>query len=191
VRSASTAPISPKARPRASTKRSSIKTNNASFKVGVADLLRNLGHRRVVDLRGPLPVSVTGSATEGDVRADLALESLAGGALLATGTVTAQWAGECRRCLGPASGTVQTEVRELFETGSDEEETYPLHGDEIDVAPLVRDAVLLELPLAPLCREACAGLCPECGANRNDVDCGHEPDDRDPRWAALDQLKDP
>jgi uncharacterized protein len=173
-----------------STKRSSIKTSN-DFRVGVADLLRNLGHLRAVELRGPLSdIAVTGSAVTGDVVADLDLQSLAGGAILASGTVTAEWSGECRRCLGPAAGRVTADVRELFEPGSDEEETYALQGDEIDVEPLVRDAVLLELPLAPLCREACRGLCPVCGANRTDNDCGHERDDRDPRWAALDQLKD-
>ena len=133
---------------------------------------------------------MAGSTAGGEATADLMLESLPGPALVAAGTVSADWTGECRRCLGVATGTVQVDVRELFEPGADDEETYPLTGDEIDVAPLVRDAVLLELPLAPLCREACAGLCPVCGANRNDVDCGHEPDDRDPRWAALDQLKD-
>jgi uncharacterized protein len=159
------------------------------FRIPVADLLRNLGHRRAFVVRGPVTdVAVTGSSVDGEAEADLMLESLAGGAILASGTVHANWAGECRRCLGAAAGTLSSEVRELFEPGSDEEETYRLKGEEIDVAPLVRDAVLLELPLAPLCREACRGLCPDCGANRNEHDCGHEHHDRDPRWAALDQL---
>ena len=135
-------------------------------------------------------VGSTAAAVHGDAIASLRLESVPGGALLATGTVRAEWVGDCRRCLGEATGALSAEVRELFEPGSDEEETYPLKSDEIDVEPLVRDAVLLELPLAPLCREACEGLCPVCGANRNEGDCGHKPDDRDPRWAALDQLKD-
>ena len=165
--------------------------NAASFRIPVADLLRHPGERRRVEVEGPIAdVANSGSHVRGEARADLMLESLAGGALVAHGTVTSDWTGECRRCLGEAVGTVTAEVRELFETGSDGEETYPIHRDEIDVEPLVRDAVLLELPLAPLCREACAGLCPVCGANRNDDDCGHEPDTRDPRWAALDQLKD-
>ena len=145
-------------------------------RVPVADLLRHPGQRRGVRVD-----TASGSA-------DLVLEALSSDAILATGTVTGEWKGECRRCLGEASGTLTVDVRELFEVGSDEEETYPLTGDQIDVEPLVRDAVLLELPLAPLCREACQGLCPVCGANRNEGDCGHKPDDRDPRWAALDQL---
>jgi uncharacterized protein len=53
--------------------------------------------------------------------------------------------------------------------------------------PLVRDALLLELPLAPLCREDCRGLCAHCGADLNDGPCDCAPP-RDPRWDALDVL---
>jgi uncharacterized protein len=54
----------------------------------------------------------------------------------------------------------------------------------------VREAVLLDLPLAPLCRPDCAGLCPECGADLNAGDCGHRPNATDPRWTALDDLRE-
>jgi DUF177 domain-containing protein len=162
----------------------------SAFRVPVGDLLRRAGERRPVAVAGPVAAATSGATVAAEASADLMLESLGGDALVATGSVRAAWAGECRRCLGEAHGEVVSSVRELFERGSDGEETYPIEGDQVDVEPLVRDAVLLELPLAPLCREACAGLCPVCGANRNDTDCGHEPDDRDPRWAALDQLKD-
>ena len=58
-------------------------------------------------------------------------------------------------------------------------------GDLIDLEPVLRDAVVLELPFQPLCRPDCAGLCPQCGANLND-DPGHEHrPDNDPRWDAL------
>jgi uncharacterized protein len=80
-------------------------------------------------------------------------------------------------------------VRELYEPGSDGEETYPLYGDQLDLALLARDAVVLELPQVPLCREDCQGLCPYCGANRNEIDCGHDLVPTDPRWAALDALR--
>ncbi|MBA3652878.1 MAG: DUF177 domain-containing protein [Actinobacteria bacterium] len=159
------------------------------FRVPTADLLRHPGERRRIAVDGAVAeVATSGASVESDAHADLIVEAASSDALVVHGTVTATWSGECRRCLGPATGTVMAEVRELFERGSDGEETYPLAGDQIDVGPLVRDAVLLELPLAPLCREACAGLCPDCGANRNKVDCGHTPDTSDARWAALDQL---
>jgi uncharacterized protein len=70
-----------------------------------------------------------------------------------------------------------------------DEETYPLLGDHLDLEPLARDAVLLALPLAPLCREDCAGLCPTCGAERAGGACGCDPAPVDPRWAALDVLR--
>ncbi len=60
----------------------------------------------------------------------------------------------------------------------------------VDLAPLVRDAVLLGLPPAPLCEEGCLGLCPVCGANRNEARCSCDASPPDPRWAALDALRD-
>jgi len=69
-----------------------------------------------------------------------------------------------------------------------DEELYPIVDETIDLGPLARDAVVLELPMAPLCREDCAGLCVQCGANRNEGDCGCVAP-RDPRWANLDVLR--
>ncbi len=121
--------------------------------------------------------------------AEVVLESVLGGISVA-GTVGASWFGECRRCLSPASGVLRLKVRELYTEEGDGGETYPLVGDEVDLEPLVRDAVLLELPPAPLCRPDCLGLCPFCGANRNEETCGCEAP-RDPRWGALDVLRVP
>jgi uncharacterized protein len=72
---------------------------------------------------------------------------------------------------------------------TDEAETYPLAGDTLDLAPMARDAVLLELPLAPLCREDCVGLCPTCGADRNEQPCDCDQLLANPAWAALDSLR--
>ena len=69
-----------------------------------------------------------------------------------------------------------------------DEDTYPLEGDQLDLRPLVRDALLLELPLAPLCREDCRGLCAECGADLNLGPCQCRPA-LDARWRALDALR--
>jgi uncharacterized protein len=162
------------------------------FVVTVTALRRRPGTRRPVQVIGPLPgLSVSGTSVPADapVHADLVLETLQGDAILATGTVAGPWEGSCRRCLGPASGLLQVSVRELFETRSDGEETYRLQGDRVDLEPLVRDAVLLELPQAPLCDEECKGLCPTCGVNRNEGTCTCTRE-FDPRWAALDQLKE-
>jgi uncharacterized protein len=90
---------------------------------------------------------------------------------------------------------LHAEVRELYRprngaVGDDEDEdTYPLTGEQLDLAPLVRDALLLSLPLAPLCRPDCAGLCPVCGAELAEGPCGCDTTPTDPRWSALDDLR--
>ena len=161
------------------------------FAVNVHNLRRDVGARVHEQRWGRLPgLRVSGSAVPDDaeVTVDATLESVHGG-IVVTATVEAPWEGDCRRCLEGARGTAHGEMRELYEQDSDGEETYRLAGDQLDLAPLARDAVLLELPQAPLCQEDCQGLCPECGANRNEGDCGHATVPTDPRWAALDALR--
>lgn len=82
--------------------------------------------------------------------------------------------------------------REWFDedTEQDDEERY-LDGDLLDLEPVLRDAVVLTLPMSPLCQEDCPGLCAECGVPLADAGPGHEHDDSpDPRWAALEQPGD-
>ncbi len=113
----------------------------------------------------------------------------AGEGVVAVGSVFGSWEGECRRCLGPAVGTISQNVKEIYERDAVDGETYPIEGDLVNLEPLVREAVMLELPEAPLCKPDCQGLCPECGINRNQGTCDCTPDLSDPRWAALDALK--
>jgi uncharacterized protein len=132
---------------------------------------------------------------DAEVVADALLDSVDGG-IEVTATVSAPWTGECRRCLKQVSGQLRCEVREMYrprgssEGPDEDEETYALNSDHLDLEPLVRDALLLELPLAPLCRERCLGLCPACGADRNEGPCGCPEPAGDPRWAALDVLRE-
>jgi len=161
------------------------------LRVNVADLLHHPGARRPVHLDGPLPGLEVGGARvpAGDpLELDLQLESVHDG-ILAMGHVRGHWVAECSRCLVAVDAAFDLELRELFEHTPIDDETYPLHGDEIDLEPAVRDAVLVELPLAPVCDEACRGLCPECGADRNTVDCGHTAAAADPRWERLRLLR--
>ncbi|MGA8297352.1 MAG: YceD family protein [Acidimicrobiales bacterium] len=117
---------------------------------------------------------VSGSRVEDrtPVKVDLALDSAHEG-IVVSGTVRAQWVGECRRCLEEARGDLVVEVRELCVEGAVDDTTYPIRNDEIDLGEIVHDACILDLPLAPLCREDCRGLCPECGANWNLETCPH------------------
>ncbi|HEV2809083.1 MAG TPA: DUF177 domain-containing protein [Acidimicrobiales bacterium] len=158
--------------------------------LGVADLLARPGRRRDEHLEVELEdLVVLGSrVAEGEaVRIDVRLEAL-NEAVVVKGTAAAPWSGECRRCLGPVRATLHAPILEIFEAEPTEGETRPLHGDSVDVEPVVREAVLLELPLAPLCRADCAGLCPQCGTDRNQVDCRCAQEVGDRRWAGLDQL---
>jgi uncharacterized protein len=157
----------------------------------VADLLRRPGETREEHLASPLPglAVVASSVPEGaPVRLDAELQSVNEGIVL-KGTVRAPWQGECRRCLRPVSGELAVEVLEVFEDEPTEGETSKLDGVQVDLEPVVREAVLLDLPLAPLCREDCGGLCPECGVLLDEVDCGHGAGDADPRWSALEGLR--
>lgn len=160
------------------------------FLVNVAALLHHPGSPLRERRAGAIPdlkVAGTSVPERGEVEVDVVLEAVQPGVLV-SGTVTAPWAGECRRCLAPASGEAHVEVRELFGPQGDPELCYPLTGEQLDLEPMARDAVLLELPLVPLCRPNCQGLCPYCGADRNVEECGCQAVGRDPRWSALDAL---
>jgi len=136
--------------------------------------------------RGPAETDVF---PEAPVRVEVTLQSYAGG-VSATGVVEAPWHGICRRCSTPVLGVSRVSVRERFadDVGPGDDEFYPLDDDVVDLAPLARDAILLDLPLAPLCREECRGLCPVCGIDRNEESCTCSAE-RDPRWATLGGLR--
>ncbi|HEV2766148.1 MAG TPA: DUF177 domain-containing protein [Acidimicrobiales bacterium] len=159
--------------------------------LGVGDLLARPGERRDESLDAVLDgLRVLGSKVpEGaPVHLELHLQSVNTGVVV-KGTTAAPWVGDCRRCLRPVEATLTAAILEIYEPDPTEGETQPLQGDHIDVEPVAREAVLLELPLAPLCRHDCAGLCPECGADLNQGACGCAVDQSDPRWAALDDLR--
>jgi uncharacterized protein len=163
------------------------------FAFTTGDLFRHPGARHAVTLVGRLPdlaLSTTRVADD-DVVAELVLEAQ-GDAVIATGTVSAHWSGECRRCLEPTEGDVSVELREVFEPHPVEGETYRLGRDEIDLEPAVREALALALPLAPLCRDDCSGPDPEAHPVTSAPDPAEPPDGDDvrgdPRWAALDAI---
>jgi len=131
----------------------------------------------------------------GDVVLDLRFEAVSEGVLV-TGSAVAPLTGECARCLDPLTSTIEVSFQELYrylpdpdEDENDAEERF-LDGDFLDLEPAFRDAVVLALPLSPLCREDCQGLCVECGAKLADAGPGHGHGDKvDPRWGALAKLE--
>jgi uncharacterized protein len=98
--------------------------------------------------------------------------------------------GPCMRCLEPAAPTFDVDTREVDQAGGGEELRSPyVDGEELDVASWAHDAFALALPAQLLCREDCAGLCPECGANLNEDPSHAHERVPDPRWAKLRELR--
>lgn len=129
---------------------------------------------------------------------DIRLESVMDGVLV-TGSADLEVSAECSRCLDPFDWEETVEFTELFtypvtdarggRVHEDDEQDDPLpvlEDDLIDLEPLIRDAVVLDLPLAPVCNEDCRGLCPTCGDRITDDEHLHEISD--PRWSALQGL---
>ena len=165
------------------------------FVLDVRELGRRPGSMRAVRLDVPAPaqmaVGMAGIPEGAPLTLDLRLESVVEGVLV-SGTVTSPLTAECARCLTPVTDTVTVPLTELFaypdsvtEQTSEEDEVSHLVGDMLDLEPVVRDALVLDLPLSPLCRDDCRGLCAGCGERLDDLPDDHTHTTTDPRWAAL------
>ncbi len=116
------------------------------------------------------------------------------------GTVRTGLELSCGRCLEPFGLAIDATfdqrylpLSEAKREGDDEVEEDDLgtsyyHGEQIDLDELMREQFYLALPMKPLCRDDCRGLCPECGINRNTSTCACAPTWEDPRLAALKRL---
>ena len=160
------------------------------------ELGRRPGSMRPVSVQVPAPADlgtpVIGVPEGSPIALDLRLEAVMEGVLV-SGTARVHVTGECARCLDPVSLDREVELQELFaypgSGESDPDDELPeLVDDHLDLEPTLRDAVVLDLPASPLCRDNCEGLCPDCGARLEDVEADHSHEQADPRWAALAQL---
>jgi len=162
----------------------------------VAEILGRPGEYRDFTVRGTLagvrtPLArVDGAPVTAALRAESVVEGI-----LVTGAVDAMAVLECARCLTDFETAVPLErVCELFLASGHElpaeEDAYEISGLEIDLEPLLRDELMLALPLNPLCAPDCRGLCPQCGQNFNEGSCDCTEDDSDPRWAALAVIRE-
>lgn len=162
---------------------------------------RHLGRRagamrryhREVELPAGLGIAAIGIPAGNPIMLDVRLESVVEGVLV-SGTASTTVSGQCSRCLDLLTDQLEVELIELFaypdtatDGTTDPDEVSRVVDGLIDLEPVVRDAVLLALPQAPLCREDCLGLCPECGDKRAELGADHRHETMDPRWAALKQ----
>lgn len=170
---------------------------SAPWVIDTRDLGRRAGamrrYHREVELPAGLGIPVIGIPAGEHLVLDVRLESVVEGVLV-SGTASAMVSGECARCLDLVTDRLEVQLTELFaypETATDgttdPDEVSRVVDDLVDLEPVVRDAVLLALPQAPLCQEDCLGLCPECGGKRAELGTDHRHEIMDPRWAALKQ----
>jgi uncharacterized protein len=165
------------------------------WRIDLRELGRRAGSLQELDRTLPAPedwkVELIGVPAGADVHLRLRLESVMEGVLV-SGEIDAPLVGSCARCLEPIEDSLALDVQELFaysgsttEATSEEDEVRRVEGDFLDLEPMVRDAVVLALPLAPVCSEDCAGLCVDCGQRLDDLPADHSHELLDPRWAGL------
>jgi uncharacterized protein len=163
--------------------------------INIREMGRHPGGMRSYQRSIPAPpgfgLEVIGIPEGSPIELDLRLESATEGVYV-SGSASAEVEGECARCLEPIAYPLTVRMGELFaypdsatEATTDEDEVSRVVDDLVDTEELVRDAVLLALPLAPLCQEDCPGLCPECGDRWVELGPEHTHETLDPRWAAL------
>jgi uncharacterized protein len=160
--------------------------------IDIRELLEHPGSSRTVHLEEPvagLRTELVDVPEDAPIAGDLLLESVSDG-IYVRGSLGGRFQMRCARCLKPFERGFDVEMTELVSREPGPEDDYALADDlTLDPEPMVRDAVGLEMPFAPLCRLDCLGLCEICGGDRNLGECpGHER--TDPRWAALDALLD-
>ena len=153
----------------------------------VRDLIRHPGEmrERSVDLAVPehMGEGMVSVRKGSQLHLDVKLESLHEG-VLASGRATGTAEGECAICLAPVSLPVDVEFAELFGYPADEPFDHQLDGDQLDLEPVVRDAVVLALPFQPECVGGCEDL--ELGPGISLIRAGAPAEQpADPRWAAL------
>jgi uncharacterized protein len=167
--------------------------------VNATELLRQPGQRRHIDVTVPMAdVDVVDPRLAGDIAVDVSLESTLDD-IVVSGELSVAWSDTCRRCLRPLDDRLVIHVDERYAPTPDtadrigapavDPEAFPIEHGQLDLAPMVREEVLLGVPDAPLCRPDCPGLCPTCGADLQAGPCDCPTEVRDERWAALDELR--
>lgn len=164
----------------------------SQLSVEISELLRHPGTSK----RYEFSADVDGLSLDmGHVRPtldfDLELASLVEGVLV-SGHARGSYELECSRCLSLFDAVFDVELDEMlaYEGQAGSEDGYAVSDDHAHLEPVVRDSVVLAMPLNPLCRPDCKGLCLVCGADRNTIDCGHAAERTDLRWEPLARLKE-
>jgi len=168
--------------------------SQSPFRVNLHELPRRAGEMRTYrldfELNEAIGTPMLAIRVGEKMLIEFKAEAVSDGVLI-SGDVKSKAKGECGRCLDEINREVSEEFRELFlyesrkSEDDDEDELFALDGDIADIETAIRDAVVLTMPINPLCKADCKGLCSECGERWEKLDPEHSHEKIDPRWSGL------
>jgi uncharacterized protein len=165
------------------------------YRINLHELPRRAGEMREYSLNFPAPedvgIPLLKIPTGEEINLDFKAESVDDGVLI-TGIVRSHAVGECGRCLEKVEMEIDQRFQELFlyasrasDNPDEDDELFFLDGDVADIEIPIRDAVILSMPINPICSQDCEGLCAECGEKWRDLPDDHAHEVTDHRWTGL------
>lgn len=165
------------------------------FRINLHELPRRAGEMREYELSFPAPepigIPLLEILRDEPIDIHFRAESVDDGVLI-TGEVQSRARGECGRCLAAIDQDIDQKFQELFlyesrasDQNEDDDELFVLDGDVADIETAIRDAVILSMPINPVCSQECEGLCSICGEKWRDLPEDHTHEVVDPRWTGL------
>lgn len=150
-----------------------IKTDGASHQIDFNGNIEGLGRYADITIDGPICLNAVLTNT--------------GGILRLEGTLKTHFTGECSMCLTDAGADLDLKIRESIvdAKAGDDTESYTYEGKLVDLDKIIRDNIILNLPMKLLCRQTCKGVCPVCGGNRNEVSCSCSREETNSQMEAL------
>ena len=169
------------------------------FRINLHELPRRAGEMKEyhLDFQAPDEIGVPLLAIPRGTKLDIEMraESVDDGVLI-SGEINSFAKGECGRCLEPINEEISQRFQELFfyesrvsDNPDEDEDIFVMDGDFVDIEIPIRDAVILAMPLNPLCDSECEGLCPGCGEKWSTLAQDHSHESIDPRWKGLSDWK--
>ncbi len=164
------------------------KTRRDVLRLNVGFLLKeNVGYSRQIDFEAPV-LEVADDLDIAHFRGTVQLTRTPPGVYV-QGRFRGEHPAECVRCLAGFSQTLNADIKQLYDYPPDPSSEFSISETGfLDLAPLVRELLLLSIPIRALCRPDCKGLCPNCGQDWNEGPCECQKDEINPQFAVLKNL---